>query len=1263
MFGKHTSKILLLIAVAALALPMVGCESGKDTFAELDANKDGYLTVEELDSTGDNFITPSEIKSEGKTYARGVQTFFRHGDSGDDQKLDREEFAHALRGESRPPWQIALILVLVVGVPIPIGFQLGKMLRMPDHGWKIALILLSITAGATITYFGWPPKLGIDLSGGVILIYEIDEEATAEQLAAEPAKKEDAEKEMTSSERFWRWLGMGPEEGQPRTLTAAEEINADELVQQLRRRINPGGVKEIVVRPYGPKQVEIIIPEVDAAEVEFIKRRIEKTGQLEFFIVATPRDDELMIEKAEKNIADPQRLVKNADGETIGRWVPVGVQQKVRGEEQDYRGVNPDDILRARTGRSQEFKRVDVNNFSPQIVDRFRAQEINLKQAVEAAGFRDLQVLMEVNPTPERNVKGNHLFSAKTGFDNVGEPAVHFTMTRPGAALLGRLTGAHQPNESGERTFYYRMAIVMDGEVISAPRLLSPISDNGQITGDFSQEEVEELAGILKAGRLPAVMRKDPISENEVSALLGYDTIRSGAFAISLSLVAVLIFMGIYYRFAGIVACIALLLNLLLILALMILVKAAFTLPGLAGLVLTVGMSVDANVLIYERIREELARGSALRMAIRNGFGRATTTIVDANLTTLITAIVLYVIGTDQIRGFAVTLILGILMSMYTAIFCSRVIFDIAERRRWIRKLSMAHILGETHWNLIGKSGIAITCSLVLIAVGLLALVARGKGLFDIDFNGGTSVEVLMSEPMAIADFRKTAEGGALGDVSVTGVHFERDEADKNGADRDLKPGEFEVFIVNSSITGEGTPDVGDPVNYTPPGQTDSIKCDVTSVDIAKETADLKARLGDATFDAVPWKKFERDGVEIVQKKIKDLFPGKLELRSLQVDKVASAAEDNGKMPDVPDVPAAEEDPAKDTSDQTGALSDDGPFKLTSFQADETVDEAADPADLDDPPAATTDDNPDAAELTDPPAAPQARPSLTGKSTRKLTFGQGMTADSVRALVRPAVHDLYGDIDLPPIILRNPDWDGLSSQRFRDWEVEIAVSDEAADQIFQKMQNNLKDTPVWLQSNKIGGQVAGNMQRTAIGALLGSLLGIIGYIWFRFQRVVFGLAAVVALVHDVLITLGAIAASLWLSHVFGFLLIDEFKISLPIVAALLTIIGYSLNDTIVVFDRIREVRGKNPDLTADMINTSINQTLSRTLLTSVTTLIVVGILYVLGGQAIRGFAFALMIGVVVGTYSSIFIASPFLLWMMNATKAKKSQATKSKATT
>ena len=185
--------------------------------------------------------------------------------------------------------------------------------------------------------------------------------------------------------------------------------------------------------------------------------------------------------------------------------------------------------------------------------------------------------------------------------------------------------------------------------------------------------------------------------------------------------------------------------------------------------------------------------------------------------------------------------------------------------------------------------------------------------------------------------------------------------------------------------------------------------------------------------------------------------------------------------------------------------------------------------------------------------------------------------------------------------------------------------------------------PYFEETQKFGAQIAGDMKLLGAMAIVFSFIGIITYIWLRFQQVSFGIAAVVALVHDVLVTLAAIAVSKYLAEPLGVLGVEDFKISLPVIAAFLTIIGYSLNDTIVVFDRVREVRGKNREITAEMLDRSVNSTLSRTLLTSVTTLIVVGLLYAVGGSGIHSFAFALVIGVIVGTYSSIFVASPTLL--------------------
>ena len=259
---------------------------------------------------------------------------------------------------------------------------------------------------------------------------------------------------------------------------------------------------------------------------------------------------------------------------------------------------------------------------------------------------------------------------------------------------------------------------------------------------------------MLNAGSLPAALQPEPISQQRIGSQLGDDTIHKGTMAIIISTAAILVFMVIYYRFCGIVADIAVMLNMIVTVALMILIKAAFTLPGLAGLVLTVGMAVDANVLIYERMREETERGASLRMAIRNGFSRAMATIIDSHVTTLVSTAVLYVVGTDQIKGFAVTLIIGLLMSLFTAVFVARVIFDIAEKRRWITQLKMMHVIGHTNIDFIRWRVPAIAGSVIICVLGFIAMASRGQEMLDIDFTGGSSVQLLFAEdkPHVVAE-------------------------------------------------------------------------------------------------------------------------------------------------------------------------------------------------------------------------------------------------------------------------------------------------------------------------------------------------------------------------------------------------------------------------------------------------------------------------------------------------------------------------------
>src|SRR4029079_17237446 len=268
-----------------------------------------------------------------------------------------------------------------------------------------------------------------------------------------------------------------------------------------------------------------------------------------------------------------------------------------------------------------------------------------------------------------------------------------FSFNSHGAGRFGDLTSTHLKDPSGGPA--YQLGIVLDGVLKSAATIQSTITSEGRITGHFTDEQVQFIVDILNAGSLPAALAKVPVSEYSASAQLGNDTIRAGAFSMIVATVVILIFMQIYYRFAGFIANLAVLMNLVLVLALMILIKAHLTLAGLAGLVLSVGMAVDANVLIYERMREERERGAARRMAIRNGFGRAMATIIDSHCTTLITGIVLFVIGTDQLRGFATTLVLGLLLNLYTAVYCSRIVFDIAERKRILKHLNMMRIFGR----------------------------------------------------------------------------------------------------------------------------------------------------------------------------------------------------------------------------------------------------------------------------------------------------------------------------------------------------------------------------------------------------------------------------------------------------------------------------------------------------------------------------------------------------------------------------------------
>jgi SecD/SecF fusion protein len=552
----------------------------------------------------------------------------------------------------------------------------------------------------------------------------------------------------------------------------------------------------------------------------------------------------------------------------------------------------------------------------------------------------------------------------------------------------------------------------------------------------------------------------------------------------------------------------------------MVLLKADFTLPGLAGLVLTIGMSVDANVLIFERIREELARGAAFRMAIRNGFDKAKSAIYDANITTLLTGIVLFWIGTDEIKGFATTLIIGIIMSVYTAVFCSRIIFDIAERRGWKRDLKMMQIVSGTNIDFLGMRYPAIIASLVLIVIGVIAVMQRGTDMLNIDFMGGVSASMVLKDDSELTqgDIRAALAETDLGDRNLLVVEEREIDIDETADQR--------RFMVYAAV----------------------------------DTAEITATNPDGT---------PLSEVKYVQSILQDTFSADLETYSVEIQDLS-------------------------------------------------------------------------------PIADTAPGAFAGGTRARIIYNEPVSFSAIEDQLQSILPQQADGRDL----IFSLDAEGYaqgSAERFTEWNVEINLPPQAAQPLLSQFEGQVDGSPLFPMANVIHGQVASDMQKLAALAIFFSLLCIIGYIWLRFQQVMFGLAAVIAVVHDVLVTIGMLAVSAWLvnyvSPVASILQLEPFQISLQVVAALLTIIGYSLNDTIVIFDRIREVRGKSPNLTKEMINTSVNQTLSRTLLTSFTTFIVVAILYFFGGAGIHAFAFSLVVGVIAGTYSTVFIATPALLWM------------------
>lgn len=359
----------------------------------------------------------------------------------------------------------------------------------------------------------------------------------------------------------------------------------------------------------------------------------------------------------------------------------------------------------------------------------------------------------------EASLTGDYIVNAKTDFSarGFGEPYVSLALNTKGAEIFYAVTQANVGK---------RLAIVLDGNVQSAPVIREPIpSGQAQISGNFSVDEANDLAIVLRAGALPAPVIVE--EERTVGPLLGADSIKKGLNATLIGGLLVFIFMIIYYRLGGVIANLALTMNLLLILACLALFKGTLTLPGIAGLILTIGMSVDANVLIYERIREELKLGKNLRAAIASGYHRAFSAIFDSNVTTIVAAALIFKFGTGPIRGFAVTLTIGLLANLFTAVTCTRVIFEVLCDQFGLSKLRFMQMIPETKIDFISKRRICYVISALVIISGITFFAMRGSSNYGVDFSGGTLQQFMFDNPVKVEDIRKGMKDIGLGNASL----------------------------------------------------------------------------------------------------------------------------------------------------------------------------------------------------------------------------------------------------------------------------------------------------------------------------------------------------------------------------------------------------------------------------------------------------------------------------------------------------------------
>ncbi|WP_417886422.1 protein translocase subunit SecDF [Zunongwangia sp.] len=793
----------------------------------------------------------------------------------------------------------------------------------------------------------------------------------------------------------------------------------------LRKRIDKFGVTQPNIQRLG-NSGRILVELPGAKDVNRIQNLLQSTAQLEFWHVFRNTEMSSFLGSANQVL---KGLVKEDKKTTVDTTTTQDSEiDDLLADAEDSTAVenaNPLFDLVKSPGRQggpvlayfsvKDTAKVNDYLSMPQVRSLLPAQQRYAKFVWgvpdDETGTTGLYAL-KANRENEPPLSGSVITDAQQTYDQVGRVAVSMQMDGTGAKIWEEMTGYASKNQT-------QIAIVLDNVVYSAPGVSKGAISGGrsEISGDFTVAEGKDLANVLRAGKLPA--SADIVQSEVVGPSLGHEAINSGMISFGIALVLVLLWMIGYYGKAGIFADVALIVNILFIFGVLAGLGAVLTLPGIAGIVLTIGMSVDANVLIFERIREEIDKGKSQREAIKDGFNNALSSILDANITTGLTAVILLILGTGPIKGFATTLLIGICTSLFTAIFITRLFIDgYGKNGKSLEFATSAtkNLFKGFNTDFLAKRKISYAFSGILILISLGSLLTLGLNQ-GVDFVGGRTYTVRF--------------------------------------DKDVSP---------SEVQGK-----------------------------------LEERFGSAEV-----KTFGPNN----QLKITTNY--KVEENSTSVDREIQ----------------------------------EGLYK-----------------------------------------------SLSSYLPESLSLNDFVNSSS-------------------------------------DKQVGI------------------------MEYMKVGPTIADDIKNSSYWAVIGSLIVVFLYILLRFRKWQFSLGAVVAVFHDVLITLGMFSL---LYSVMPF----NMEINQAFIAAILTVIGYSLNDTVVVFDRIREYVNEHTWDLGKTVNLALNSTLTRTLNTSLTTLVVLLAIFIFGGESIRGFMFALIVGVVVGTYSSIFIATPI---MFDSVKKKSSIKSKNKDT-